>query len=106
MSTLSQVWPVSVTHRDRHQYAQPQQPRRYPHRQGRDPGKCRQGSRHGGRGHDALPAALELAERYQVEMPIVQTVNAIVNKGMSAAEAVKSLMERGLKNELPQGYEK
>ena len=53
-----------------------------------------------------MPAALELAERYQVEMPIVQTVNAIVNKGMSAAEAVKSLMERGLKNELPQGYEK
>ena len=49
---------------------------------------------------------LELAEKYQVEMPIVQTVNAIVNKGMSAAEAVKSLMERGLKNELPQGYEK
>ena len=39
-------------HRDRHQYAQPQQPCRYPHRQGRDPGKCRQGSRHGGRGHE------------------------------------------------------
>ena len=57
-------------------------------------------------GMNALPAALELAERYQVEMPIVQTVNAIVNKGMSAAEAVKSLMERGLKNELPQSYEK
>lgn len=57
-------------------------------------------------GMNALPAALELAERYQVEMPIVQTVNAIVNKGMGAAEAVKSLMERGLKNELPQGYEK
>ena len=73
---------------------------------GETPEKCRQGSRHGGRGHDALPAALELAERYRVEMPIVQTVNAIVNKGMSAAEAVKSLMERGLKNELPQGYEK
>ena len=57
-------------------------------------------------GMNALPAALELAERYQVEMPIIQTVNAIVNKGMSAAEAVKSLMERGLKNELPQEYEK
>ena len=57
-------------------------------------------------GMNALPAALELAEQYQVEMPIVQTVNAIVNKGMSAAEAVKSLMERGLKNELPHGYEK
>ena len=36
-------------------------------------------------GMNALPAALELAERYRVEMPIVQTVNAIVNKGMSAA---------------------
>ena len=59
-----------------------------------------------GGGFSGLNTALELAERYQVEMPIVQTVNAIVNKGMSAAEAVKSLMERGLKNELPQGYEK
>ena len=36
---------------------------------------------------NALPAALELAAKYQVEMPIVQTVNAVVNKGMSAAEA-------------------
>ena len=56
-------------------------------------------------GMNALPAALELAERYQVEMPIVQTVNAIVNKGMSAAEAVRTLMDRDPKNELPQGYE-
>ena len=60
----------------------------------------------GPEGGAALDRLLELAERYQVEMPIVQTVNAIVNKGMSAAEAVKSLMERGLKNELPQSYEK
>ena len=43
-------------------------------------------------GMNALPAALELAAKYQVEMPIVQTVNAVVNKGMSAAEAVRSLM--------------
>ena len=57
-------------------------------------------------GMNALPAALELAERYQVEMPIVQTVNAIVNKGMGAAEAVRTLMDRDPKNELPQGYEK
>jgi len=54
----------------------------------------------------ALPAALELAAKYQVEMPIVQTVNAVVNKGMSAAEAVRSLMDRDPKNELPQSYEK
>ena len=53
-------------------------------------------------GMNALPAALELAEKYQVEMPIVQTVDAIVNHGMSAAEAVRALMDRGLKNELPQ----
>ncbi len=57
-------------------------------------------------GMNALPAALELAERYQVEMPIVQTVNAIVNEGMGAAEAVRTLMDRDPKNELPQGYEK
>ena len=50
--------------------------------------------------------ALELAERYQVEMPIVQTVNAIVNEGMGAAEAVRTLMDRDPKNELPKGYEK
>ena len=29
-------------------------------------------------------------------------VDAIVNHGMSAAEAVRALMDRGLKNELPQ----
>ena len=57
-------------------------------------------------GMNALPAALELAAKYQVEMPIVQTVNAVVNKGMSAAEAVRSLMDRDPKNELPQDYEK
>ena len=57
-------------------------------------------------GMNALPAALELADRYQVEMPIVQTVNAIVNKGMSAADAVRALMDRDPKNELPHGYEK
>jgi len=57
-------------------------------------------------GMNALPAALELAAKYQVEMPIVQTVNAVVNKGMSAAEAVRSLMDRDPKNELSQSYEK
>ena len=57
-------------------------------------------------GMNALPAALELAAKYQVEMPIVQTVNAVVNQGMSAAEAVRSLMDRDPKNELPQSYEK
>ena len=57
-------------------------------------------------GMNALPAALELAERYQVEMPIVQTVNAIVKEGMSASDALRTLMDRNRKNEMPQGYEK
>ena len=34
------------------QYAQPEQPCRYPHRQGRDAGERRQGSWHGGRGYE------------------------------------------------------
>lgn len=56
-------------------------------------------------GMNALPAAMELAQRYQVEMPIVQTVNAIVKQGMKPEEAVRALMTRDLKNEMPQGYE-
>ena len=56
-------------------------------------------------GMNALPAALELAAKYHVEMPIVQTVNAIVNEGMSASDALRTLMDRDRKNEMPQGYE-
>ena len=52
-------------------------------------------------GMNALPAALELARRYRVDMPIVQTVNAVVNQGMSAADAVDTLMNRDPKDELP-----
>lgn len=56
-------------------------------------------------GMNALPAALELSARYGVEMPIVQTVNAIVNQGMSPADAVRALMDRDPKDETPQGYD-
>ena len=51
-------------------------------------------------GMNALPAAIELSERYQVDMPIVQTVNAVVNQGMSPADAVRRLMTRDPKAEL------
>ena len=57
-------------------------------------------------GINALPAAMELAAKYNVEMPIVQTVNAIVKEGMSAGDALRTLMDRNRKNEMPQGYEK
>ena len=56
-------------------------------------------------GINALPAAMELAAKYKVEMPIVQTVNAIVKEGMSASDALCTLMDRDKKNEMPQGYE-
>ncbi len=51
-------------------------------------------------GMNALPAALELSRRYQVEMPIVQAVNAVVNEGMSPADAVHILMTRDPKDEI------
>ena len=55
-------------------------------------------------GMNALPAALKLEQRYHVEMPIVNTVDAIVNHGMSAADAVRTLMDRDLKDEVPQNH--
>jgi len=39
-------------------------------------------------------AALALAEREQVEMPIVEVVNRVLFSGLPAAEAVQMLMER------------
>ena len=56
-------------------------------------------------GINALPAAMELAAKYNVEMPIAQTVNAIVKEGMSASDALRNLMSRDRKSEMPQGYE-
>jgi len=51
-------------------------------------------------GMNALPAAIELSARYRVDMPIVQTVNAIVNQGMDPADAVHALMTRDPKGEI------
>ncbi len=51
-------------------------------------------------GLNALPAALRLAEQYNVEMPIVETVDAVVNGRVSVDQAVKALMSRGQKSEL------
>ncbi len=51
-------------------------------------------------GMNALPAAIELSDRYGVEMPIVRAVNAIVNEGMPPAEAVHALMTRDPKGEI------
>ena len=50
-------------------------------------------------GLNALPAALELAEKYHVEMPIVSAVDAVVNGGANAKEVVLSLLARDKKAE-------
>ncbi len=51
-------------------------------------------------GLNALPAALRLAEKYDVEMPIVETVDAVVSGKTTVTDAVHQLMTRGQKSEL------
>ncbi|MBQ9859641.1 MAG: glycerol-3-phosphate cytidylyltransferase [Clostridia bacterium] len=51
-------------------------------------------------GIHAIPAALKLARRYGVEMPIVEAVDSVVSGGADPAEAVRELMSRGAKDEL------
>ncbi len=50
-------------------------------------------------GMNALPAAMELAEAYKVELPLVTAINAVVNQGADPKEAVRKLMERPKKSE-------
>ena len=51
-------------------------------------------------GLNALPAAMELKKVYGVEMPIVEAVDAIVNRGAAPEETVRMLMGRGTKPEI------
>lgn len=51
-------------------------------------------------GVNALAAAMKLSELYDVEMPIIQSVNAVVNHGADPASEVASLMNRDPKTEL------
>ena len=46
-------------------------------------------------------AARELAEKYEVEMPIITEVNRVLFEEKSAAEAVMDLMLRDKKVETP-----
>ena len=50
-------------------------------------------------GINALPAACRLAKKYKVEMPIVQSVDAILGGRLAAGNALASLMGRDLKRE-------
>ena len=48
-------------------------------------------------------AARKLAEKYQIDMPIVQVVNRVLFENLSARQAVHELMEREKKDELDAG---
>ena len=50
-------------------------------------------------GINALPAAMRLAKEYNVEMPIVSAVDAVVQGKMTAEDAVERLMRREQKQE-------
>ena len=50
-------------------------------------------------GVHALPAAMRLASQYQVDMPIVEAVNAVVNEGADPKSTVMALMHRDKKTE-------
>ena len=50
-------------------------------------------------GVNTTAAALSLAERHQVEMPITSEMNAVLNGGRSPREAIQRLMSRSLREE-------
>ncbi|MBE6720043.1 MAG: NAD(P)-dependent glycerol-3-phosphate dehydrogenase [Ruminococcaceae bacterium] len=50
-------------------------------------------------GINAIPAAINLAEKYNVEMPIVEMADAVVSSKVTPKEAVHLLMTRSKKNE-------
>lgn len=51
-------------------------------------------------GLNALPGAIRLAEKYHVEMPIVEAVDAVVSGRVNVSTAIELLMARELKSEI------
>lgn len=51
-------------------------------------------------GINAIPAALQLARKYNVEMPIISAVNAVINHNADPRKTVYKLMSRDKKSEL------
>jgi glycerol-3-phosphate dehydrogenase (NAD(P)+) len=52
-------------------------------------------------GVHSAKAALKLADKYYVRMPIIEQVNAVLFDGKAAIEGVRDLMVRGGKTENP-----
>ncbi len=51
-------------------------------------------------GINAIPAALEMQKRYNVDMPLVDAIDAVVNHGADPKETVRALMTRAPRSEL------
>jgi glycerol-3-phosphate dehydrogenase (NAD(P)+) len=50
-------------------------------------------------GVETVPAAVDLACKYNVNMPITEQMDSILRGGRSPREAIRDLMERKLKDE-------
>lgn len=50
-------------------------------------------------GLNALPGAIQLAKRYEVELPIIGAVDSVINYGVTPLDMVKQLMARTTKEE-------
>ena len=50
-------------------------------------------------GVETVPAAVELARKFHVNMPITEQMESILRKGRSPRDAVRELMDRALKDE-------
>ena len=50
-------------------------------------------------GLNALPAVIKLAQKYNVQMPIIEAVDAVVSESVGASDAIHMLMSRDLKAE-------
>lgn len=55
-------------------------------------------------GVNTLPAAVKMAEKFGVELPIIETVNRIVRGGMRPGDAVNALLSREMKSEIPVSF--
>ena len=53
-------------------------------------------------GINALPAALALAEKYGVDVPLISAVDAVVNRGEDPRETLPNLMNRARRSEFKQ----
>ncbi len=51
-------------------------------------------------GINAIPAAMQLSKKYEVELPLITAVDAVINYGIVPSDAVQKLMGRDYKSEL------